>query len=669
MVLTGAALAPDNVLGQREDFADPGHNLPQGPSLSVAHVPDSESLLSDLATLEYGTELTSVVAALAACDSVAVSICDTRANGALEAGIALIPLGAEKSLTLLGLGLEAGLIELAFAQSAPNEETGVQSQGSQDDIGLVRASIKTDGGRSSNARVGIASDGANIGVNARNTPRLQVPVSGDFAGSRLLSMPTLTLDDKRAHESVGGYGIGYARIAFKPLEEAMVVQSDSFESAKVIPSHDPVKSLPVAELYEAGAPVSYDIGDTLPLAGSLIPLGAQVSAETGPELMSNADATGRAGGFSLDASATAGFETNPFLIDLPDTATASLRLSLLPTFSRQGARGDVRVSARFEQIVYTGNYDAVQNVGADLRSRFMLNERLEGNVDLSFDSGVFVTNLTGLGAVDGSPDDIGVLPGGDDITLLGLDQRRTQYQAGGGLRYQLSERDELDVSMSFRADRFGRQDSPGLLESDFLTGQMSYARQISSGLTIGVAVDASSIDFVEQSLGGISTISPQATVVLAFSPTWELTGSLGVTSIRSDTDFSEETSTAFSGDFSICRSGVRATLCLTGARQVLPFGIGGGGLQSNAGASYSLRLSERETVSLSASYGKASEAFLAEGSGIETVSAFLGYQLELAERVRLSADARYTDLRVGLGPNVSNFQALVGVIVSMGRAR
>jgi hypothetical protein len=423
------------------------------------------------------------------------------------------------------------------------------------------------------------------------------------------------------------------------------------------------------EFHEARAPVNYEISDNLALSGSLIPLGAQISAGTGSELMNNGGLTGRAGGFGLDVSSTAGFETNPFLIDLPDTGTASLRLSLLPTFSRQGARGDVRLSARIEQIEYTESYDAVQNVGANFGSRFKLNERLEGNVDLSFDSGVFVTNFTGQGPVDGAPDDGGGLSGGDDITLLGLDQPRDQYQAGAGLRYQLSEHDELGVSISFRADRFEEPDLQDLQESDFLAGQISYARQISSGLTIGMAVDASSIDFVDQSVGEITTISPQAIVGLTFSPTWELTGSLGIASIRSDTSFSEETSTAFSGDFSICRNGVRANLCLTGARQVVPFGVGGAGLQSNVGVAYSLRLSERETFSLNANYGRASEAFFGDGGGIETIGGFVSYQLELAERVRLSADARYTDLRPELGSNVSNFQVLVGLTVRVGRAR
>ncbi len=409
--------------------------------------------------------------------------------------------------------------------------------------------------------------------------------------------------------------------------------------------------------------------DTIARVGLPLPLGVQVGAGTGPEMIDDSDATGRAGDFTFEGSATAGFETNPFLIDLPNTGTASLRVSLLPTFSRQGARGDVNISARIEHIEYTGSYDAVQNVGANFGSRFKLNERLEGNVDLLFDRGVFVTNLTGLEPVDGAPDVGGALPGGDDITLLGLDQPRTQYQAGAGLRYQHSERDELSVSMSFRADRFDGQDLQDLQDSDFLAGQISYARQIGSGLQIGVAVDARSIDFAEQSLGGITTISPQAIVGITFSPTWEFTGRLGVASIRSDTSFSEETSTAFSGDFSICRNGVRANLCLTGARQVVPFGIGGAGLQSNAGVEYSVRLSERETFSLNANYGKASEEFLAESRGIETIGGLLSYQLQLAERVRLSADARYTDLRLDFGPSISNFQVLVGLTVSLERAR
>jgi len=269
--------------------------------------------------------------------------------------------------------------------------------------------------------------------------------------------------------------------------------------------------------------------------------------------------------------------------------------------------------------------------------------------------------------VNGASDDVGPVLGGDDVTLLGLDQPRTQYQAGGGLRHQLSERDDLNLSMSFRSDRFGRQDLPDLIETDFLLGRASYARQVGSGLTLGVAIEASNIDSVEPPLGEITTVSPQVLVDFAFSPTWELTGSLGFTSIRSDTDFSDETSTAIAGDVSICRNGIRANLCLTGGRQVVPLGIGGAGLQSNVGASYSLRLSERGTFSLSVDYGRASETFLAEGLTFETINGLLGYQLEITERVRISADARYTDLRVDRGPDVSNFQILVGIIVSLGR--
>lgn len=512
-----------------------------------------------------------------------------------------------------------------------------------------------------------AHSDTNICVNDRNKPRLDVLVPGDVAETPRLSMPTL--DHNRAHGSVSGDGIGSARISLNALDETMVVQSVSSGSANGMPSRVADISLPSVGSYEAGVPVSHELGDAPAIAGAVIPFGVQATTGTGSELPSDADVIGRAGDFSLDASATAGFESNPFLIDLPDTGTASLRLSLLPTFTREGARGDVRVSARIEHIEYTASYDAVLNAGADFSSRLVLNERLEGNVELSFDSGVLATNFAGLEPVDGVPGDPGVLPGGGDITLLGLDQRRTEYRAGGGLRFQLSPRDELAVSMSFRADRFEEQDLDDLQETDFLTGRVAYVRQVSSGLEIGVAVDASNIDFVDQSLNAISTISPQAIVSLALSPTWELAGSLGVAIVQSETDLSEETSTTLSGDVSICRIGVRANLCFTGARQVVPLGIGGAGLQTTVGASYSFSLSEREMFSLSADYGNADEGFLAEDGETETINGLLSYQIQLAERVRLSAIARYTDLRTNFSPNVSNFQALIGLTVSMGRAR
>lgn len=493
---------------------------------------------------------------------------------------------------------------------------------------------------------------------------------GDAANSRHLPLRRLTFDDKSAHEGVGEHGIGVSRIALNAPEEIMAVQSGPYDSADVMPSNAPFVAASIPDWYEAAAPVSYNIGtDRIGLSDPRVALGLQVSAGPQPATTDDESVTGRAGDFSLDVSATAGFETNPFLIDLPDTGTPSLRLALAPTFSRQGARGDLRVSARLEQIEYTENYDDVQNIGVELGSRFKLSEQVEADLDLSFDSGVFVTNFGALGPIDGTVDGTRPLPGGDDVTLLGLDQPRTQYRARGGFRYQLSARDEIDVSALFQADRFGGVDRQDLLETDFLLGRISYLRQVSGKLRIGVAADASRIDFVEQSLGDITTITPQAVVDFDFSPNLKLTGSLGVTSIRSNRDMLRESSTDLSGDLSICHNGVRANVCLTAARQVTPLGIGGAGLQSNFGVSYSFRLSERETFSLTADYANIPDTLLVEGSGLETINGFLNYQLELTERVRLSAVARYTDLRLDLGTSISNFQALFALTVRLGRPR
>ncbi|AOL22376.1 hypothetical protein Ga0102493_111349 [Erythrobacter litoralis] len=664
-LLETATGLPGNALEHREDFAGPNPTPPQRHSLSVAHESKSQSLLSDLATHEYGKVSLSTGPNEAACGFVTAHNCRPKATGA-EADNAVRPANAKQTQTLLGLYLEAEHIGSAIARSAPRSGAKAQSKRSQE----VLTTTKTGDGWSTNPRVSIASDDTNIGENARNLSHPKVLLPGDVAKGFPLPVPPLMLDDDRTHRSASGYEIGLPRTSLKALDEAMAVRSSSSSFANAMPSIATFISPPFPEWYDLNVPVIHEIGvDTIAQPGTLIPLGAQVSTGTVPEITDNADPSGRIGDFALEISAIAGFETNPFLFDLPETGTASLRLSFSPTFTRQGPKGDLRVGARIEHIEYAENFDAVQNVGANLESRFILDERLEGNVDLSYDSGVFVTNLADLGLVNGAPDDVGPVPGGGDVTLLGLDQPRTEYQAGGGLRYRLSERDDLDLSMSFRADRFGGQDIPGLVETNFLFGRISYARQVGSGLAVGVAFEASNIDLVEPPSGRIATISPQVLADFAFSPSWELSVSLGLTSIRSDTDFSEENSKALAGDVSICRSGIRANLCLTGARQVVPLGIGGAGLQSNVGASYSLSLSEREIFSLSADYGKASETFLAEGLTFETINGFLSYQLELTDRIRLSADARYTDLRVDLGPDVSNFQALLGFTVSLGRTQ
>jgi len=508
--------------------------------------------------------------------------------------------------------------------------------------------------------------GSSIFVLERGISRLL----GDVANNRNLPLPRLTLDDKSAHEAMSEHGIGVPRISLNAPDEIMAMQSGPYDSAEVMPSNAPFVAAPIPEWRGTAVPVSYNIGaDRIGLADPRLALAVQISAGPQSATIDDQGVTRRAGDFSLNVSATAGFETNPFLIDLPDTGTPSFRLALSPTFSRQGARGDIRVSARLEQIEYTENYDDVQNIGVDFGSRFKLSEQAEADVSLSFDSGVFVTNFGVLGPLDGALDETRPLPGGDDVTLLGLDQPRTQYRVQGAFRYQLSARDEIDVSTLFQADRFGGVDRQDLLETDFLLGRISYLRQVSGKMKIGVAADASRIDFVEQSLGDITTITPQAVADFDFSPNLKLTGSLGVTSIRSNRDTFRESSTDLSGDLSICRSGVRANVCLTAARQVTPLGIGGAGLQSNFGVSYSLRLSERETFSLTADYAIVPETLLTEGGGLETISGFLNYQLELTERVRLSAVARYIDLRIDLGTNISNFQALFALTVSLGRTR
>ncbi len=368
---------------------------------------------------------------------------------------------------------------------------------------------------------------------------------------------------------------------------------------------------------------------------------------------------------SLVASGSAGFDTNPFLSDRQNPEAASIRLQLAPVISREDARNTLRASGRIEHIEYLGRYASLQNFGADLAAVHRANERLQFNAAALFRSDILATDLTNpLNNVQTPDPVVPVIPGGNDVTVLGQRQRRTQYGADGGLAFTLSPRDELRWSLAFRADRFGGND---LTNSNFYSQQLSYSRQVSEGMRIGALVDASIIDFPTSDFGDARTVTPQALVTVQLDERLRATGTAGVAITRIELPGGRETNTAFAGNLSLCYGATRSSLCLTGARQVLPSAIGGARVQTTGGASYSLRLTERDTLQLGGNYSTASEPLALAGDNFESINAFARYERRLNERMRLFANGGYIDTSVGNALEASNFQAVVGISVIFGR--
>ncbi|AVA15404.1 hypothetical protein C3E99_17465 [Sphingopyxis sp. MG] len=361
------------------------------------------------------------------------------------------------------------------------------------------------------------------------------------------------------------------------------------------------------------------------------------------------------------------YDSNPFLAFGNDTETASFRLELAPSVYRSDGISSLKVSGRVEHVEYMRRYDSAQNLSANVAASHRISERLDATANFSISSSVSTTDFVGpIGVGDeGGSDDL-PLPIDNDITLLGDRQRRNQSAADATLRYTPSEFDEIRWSSSARANRYG---AARLQDSDYASQRLAYSRRINDGFMIGGLVDASISNFRDTRVGDARTLSPQLSVSALLGARLQASGSFGVAFTRTNLAVGRDTSTTFAGNATLCHKGSLSNFCVNGSRQVLPSAIGGVRKQTSAGAAYSLRLSERETVQLGGSYSVASAPLAGAGGDFESVRGYARYERLLNERTRLFASAGYSDTSDDLGARRSNIQGAVGIVFKFGNTR
>ncbi|WP_158682356.1 hypothetical protein [Sphingopyxis sp. MG] len=372
-------------------------------------------------------------------------------------------------------------------------------------------------------------------------------------------------------------------------------------------------------------------------------------------------------GSDVSVTGSTAYDSNPFLAFGNDTETASFRLELAPSVYRSDGISSLKVSGRVEHVEYMRRYDSAQNLSANVAASHRISERLDATANFSISSSVSTTDFVGpIGVGDeGGSDDL-PLPIDNDITLLGDRQRRNQSAADATLRYTPSEFDEIRWSSSARANRYG---AARLQDSDYASQRLAYSRRINDGFMIGGLVDASISNFRDTRVGDARTLSPQLSVSALLGARLQASGSFGVAFTRTNLAVGRDTSTTFAGNATLCHKGSLSNFCVNGSRQVLPSAIGGVRKQTSAGAAYSLRLSERETVQLGGSYSVASAPLAGAGGDFESVRGYARYERLLNERTRLFASAGYSDTSDDLGARRSNIQGAVGIVFKFGNTR
>lgn len=190
--------------------------------------------------------------------------------------------------------------------------------------------------------------------------------------------------------------------------------------------------------------------------------------------------------------------------------------------------------------------------------------------------------------------------------------------------------------------------------------------------TVGIRGSVSAFDY--RAANGDSRVYPiEATVSGRLSAVWSVDGALGVTFVDSDAIGSTRR-TSVSGNANLCRQGELSSLCIQAARQVSPTGLVGSQYVTSAGLTWSMRMSERENVSLSGNYSKVG----GDNNGLpgnalflqnEFVQAVASYDRRITQRLRLVGSINYRQLLAGNAGRPKDFGGQLGVSYRLGDVR
>ena len=409
--------------------------------------------------------------------------------------------------------------------------------------------------------------------------------------------------------------------------------------------------------------------------------------------------------FGGSASATLAYSNNPFSQQNGNGGTTSTSsplavLDVTPTFQHLTEHSVLSISADANLQQYFRRYGGNNSYSGAIDYRLRPAARVSAHLRLDLASAVlgsfnsFVPPVTATPLpVTGAPATTTTVPGAaangnalpvdptllypsspllTDIGLYGLRTRRRTARASGDASIGVTERDSLTVSTYAEVARYGGG-ANGVNFGDYeaYSGTLGYQRRVSAYINLGVQGTASLFNY--RTTGSTRVYAVAATATGRLSPHWTLDGSLGA-SFVSGASAGSTRSTSPSGSVSLCRQGERSVMCAQASRQVSATGVGSSQYVTTAGLNWSRRLSERDGLSLNATYsniGGGRVLLVPGGLPLQTQygQASLGYDRRLRQRLRFVASANVRQLLDGGNGRPADFGGQVGLSYQFGNLR
>lgn len=304
----------------------------------------------------------------------------------------------------------------------------------------------------------------------------------------------------------------------------------------------------------------------------------------------------------VDLSASLGYASNPFLALGDDTGSGFVRVSAYGVHAWETERSDTALSAYLENSGNFQRYGNKQIFDLNARTSYRTSETvtLFGTLGFAGDFGGqlgtrFVAAPTTPAAPEPTlPPPVTVI----DPTLQSLSGRQYRVSGQVGASIRPNARDVWTISGGAQ-HLFYTRDSDDLNYTTYsLSG--SYDRQLNERLTVGFRT---SVQHSEYSRGDSTTIiNPQITARARLSESWDASGAVGVIIGKQDLeDGGSDSSVGLSLDGQVCRTGEQSRFCGRLSRYQRNELNANLVTTTSAGADYSYRIDQNQSVQFSAS--------------------------------------------------------------------
>ena len=361
---------------------------------------------------------------------------------------------------------------------------------------------------------------------------------------------------------------------------------------------------------------------------------------------------------TLDVSAGMREATNPYLVSGKSTDSTVASFEAKPSIE---VKDDVSTftfngAARLDQYFrrYGTDFSGRADVAYDRHISELTHVRISGGFASTMGGSRDLVQSV-IGTSTGP-----VINPNSDVTAAGSQFRQYDYGADLRLFSNLSSHDIVELGGAVHLYDAGSSLAQPYRE---FIADATYRRAFSELLTVGPKVSYTNIDYRNLPAAGGEVITPALAATYKFSETLSLSASAGasIASLRQPTLGLIHT-TNFVGDLSLCDTRENSETCLRVSRSVGATSAGGVMIGTSVDAQQSWKLSDRDSLKLSASYARSDQQVASvaipgvQGDQIALASAT--YTRQLSERLFLDLSPQFEKLWGQVIPHDANFAVL-----------